>query len=175
MEQSHEEVCETTENEKEKISEVKSVEPIPDTEEMKNKYDDLNERFLRLAADFENYKKRMARETDFRIKFAIEEFAVGLLEVIDNFDRALQSEDEAAREGLEQISKLFRTILERYGIRPIEAMGKKFNPAEHEAIAYMPSDADEGIVIDQVCMGYCMNDKVIRCAKVAVSKGRQSE
>ncbi len=175
MAQSHEEVCETPENEKEKISEGKSVEPIPDTEEMKKQYDDLNERFLRLAADFENYKKRIARDTDVRIKFAIEEFALGMLEVIDNFDRALKSEDEAAREGLEQISKLFSTILERYGIRPIEAMGKKFNPAEHEAIAYMPSDADEGIVIDQVCQGYCMNDKVIRCAKVAVSKGRQSE
>ncbi len=95
--------------------------------------------------------------------------------MIDNFDRALKSEDGAAREGLEQISKLFSTVLERYGIRPIEAMGKKFNPAEHEAIAYVPSDADEGIVIDQVCQGYCMNDKVIRCAKVAVSKGRESE
>ncbi len=77
MAQSHEEVCETPENEKEKISEGNSVEPIPGTEEMKKQYDDLNERFLRLAADFENYKKRIARETDVRIKLPLRNLPSG--------------------------------------------------------------------------------------------------
>ena len=109
---------------------------------------------------------------DTRVRFAIEAFAVELLEVIDNFERAMKAEDTASREGIEQISKLFRTILERHGIRRIEAVGKKFDPAEHEAIAYVPSDSEEGTVIDEVCVGYCMHDRIIRCAKVAVSKGK---
>jgi molecular chaperone GrpE len=136
---------------------------------------DLNDRFLRLAADFENYRKRTERDLDTHIRYAIEKFAVELIEVIDNFDRALASEDSGAREGLEQISKLFQKILEKHGIAPIESVGRKFNPAEHEAVVCVPSDREEGIVVDEVCKGYRMHDRIIRCAKVTVSKGQESE
>ena len=163
------------ETKKKPVSGEESQDNSPAPDEMQKRYDDLNDRFLRLAADFENYQKRLSRDLDQRVRFAIEEFAVELLEVADNFERALSAENGAAREGLEQISKLFDAVLERHGIIRIESKGTKFNPAEHEAIAYIPSEHEEGIVIDQVCQGYRMHDKVIRCAKVAVSKGKECE
>jgi molecular chaperone GrpE len=144
-------------------------------EQLQREYAELNDRFLRLAADFDNYRKRTARDLDARVKFAIEEFAIELLEVIDNFERASKAEDTGAGEGLLQIHKLFRTILERHGIRPIESVGTRFNPAVHEAVASIPSDKDEGIVIEEFSPGYCMHDRVIRCAKVAVSKGMEGD
>ncbi|MDD3858070.1 MAG: nucleotide exchange factor GrpE [Methanoculleus sp.] len=142
-------------------------------EELQKAYDDQNGRYLRLAADFDNYRKRMAREIDARTTFAIENFAVELLEVLDNFERAEKAEGAGLTEGMEQIRKLFMTILERHGIAPIECRNLPFDPERHEAIAYVPSDAKEGTVIDEAVRGYCMQDKIIRCAKVVVSKGKE--
>jgi len=144
-------------------------------EELRRQYDELNERYLRLAADFENYRKRTARDLDTRVRYAIEKFAVELLEVADNFDRALKEEGGDSREGLEQISKLFRAVLERHGISPLETLGNRFNPAEHEALVCVPSERPEGEIIDEICRGYRMHDRVIRCAKVAVAKNEKSE
>jgi molecular chaperone GrpE len=145
-------------------------------DQLQNQYDELNERYLRLAADFDNFKRRTARDRDVQVRAAVEEFAVALLEVIDNFDRALRQEGAgSAREGLEQISKLLNAVLTRHGIQPIESIGKKFNPAEHEAVHVMASPEDEGIVIDEVSRGYCMDQKVIRCARVVVSKGKEND
>lgn len=143
----------------------------PALEDLQKAYDDLNSRYLRLAADFDNYRKRMDRELDARTTFAIENFAVELLEVVDNFERAERADCAALTEGMEQIRKLFMTILERHGITPIECRDLPFDPERHEAIAYVPSDAKEGTVIDEAVRGYCMQDKVIRCAKVVVSRG----
>jgi molecular chaperone GrpE len=147
----------------------------PSPGDLQREYQELNDRFLRLAADFENFRKRTERDLEARVGFAIGEFACELLEVIDNFERALKEEDGAAREGLVQIHKLFRSILERHGIRPLESVGKPFNPAEHEAVACVPSACDEGTVVEEFCRGYCMQDRVLRCAKVAVSKGKEGE
>jgi molecular chaperone GrpE len=145
----------------------------PALEDLQKAYNDLNSRYLRLAADFDNYRKRMAREIDARTTFAIEEFAVELLEVMDNFERAEKTESAGLKEGMEQIKKLFATILERHGITPIECRNLPFDPERQEAIAYVPSDAREGTVIDEAIRGYCMQDKVIRYAKVVVSKGKE--
>ena len=145
----------------------------PTLEELQKAYDDLNDRYLRLAADFDNYRKRMARELDARTTFAIEEFAVELLDVVDNFERAEKADGAGLKEGMEQIKKLFMTILERHGIKPIECRNLPFDPERHEAIAYVPSEAEEGTVLYEVIRGYCMQDKVIRCSKVVVSKGME--
>ena len=99
----------------------------PALEELQKAYDDLNSRHLRLAADFDNYRKRMAREIDARTTFAIEEFAVELLDVMDNFERAEKTDGAGLREGMEQIRKLFATILERHGITPIECRNLPFD------------------------------------------------
>jgi len=142
---------------------------VPD--EQKMAFDELNERFLRLAADFENFRRRTARERESMVALANERFAVDLLEVMDNFDRALKSDDSRLREGLEQIRLLMGSQLQRHGVTPFESLKKPFNPAEHDAIAHIPSAEPEGTVIDEVSRGYRMNEKVIRHAKVAVSRG----
>ncbi|HQJ87389.1 MAG TPA: nucleotide exchange factor GrpE [Methanoregulaceae archaeon] len=141
--------------------------------ELQAAHEELNDRFLRLAADFENYKKRSAKDLVLRVNAALEEFTCEVLEVYDNLERAEQADGEGLREGLVQIRKLFGAILERRGITPIESLNRRFDPAYHDAIAYVASDAEEGTVIDEIRRGYCMNDRVIRCAKVAVSKGKE--
>ena len=143
----------------------------PELDEQKEAFAELNDRFLRLAADFENFKRRISKEREYVVALADERFAIDLLEVVDNFDRALKSDDSHLREGFEQIRQLLSVQLHRHGITPIDSLNKPFNPVEHEAIAYVPSGEPEGMVIDEVARGYRMNEKVIRHAKVAVSKG----
>jgi molecular chaperone GrpE len=108
-----------------------------------------------------------------RIALANEDFARDMLEVADNFERALKDEKEAAREGIGKINKLFDSILARHGLIAIESLGTRFSPLEHEAIACIPADKPEGTVIEEVSKGYSLNGKVIRCAKVVVSKGSE--
>lgn len=133
---------------------------------------ELNDRYLRLAADFENFKKRTARDREMITNLANERFAVDIIEVLDNFERAIKADDAHLREGLVQIQQLLISQLQRHGISPVDAIKKPFNPAEHEAIAHVPSEEAEGLVIDEVARGYRMHDKIIRHAKVAVSKGK---
>jgi molecular chaperone GrpE len=149
--------------------------PVSEGDELLQAYDELHDRYLRLAADFENYKKRNARETEERVNYAVEHFAVEILDVVDNLERAVASDDGSLREGLEQINKLVLSILTRHGIAPINCKETRFDPGTQEAIAYVPSAYEEGIVIDEITRGYTMGDKVIRCAKVAVSKGKQEK
>lgn len=135
---------------------------------------ELKDKYLRLAADFENYRKRSSKEISDRSKRAVESFAVDILEVSDNIDRALKSDDDSKlREGLEQIQKILEKVLKSHSITPMDSVNKKFDPNIHEAIAYVPSGSEEGTVIDEIICGYCMDEKVIRCAKVAVSKGKE--
>jgi molecular chaperone GrpE len=143
---------------------------IPELDKQRKAFSDLNDQFLRLAADFENYQRRTSRERESLVAQANERFAIDLLEVADNFDRALKSDDSHLREGLEQIRQLLSAQLQRHGIMPIDSLNKPFNPLQHEAIAHVPSGEPEGMVIDEVAKGYTMNEKVIRHAKVAVSK-----
>ncbi|MDD1683292.1 MAG: nucleotide exchange factor GrpE [Methanoregula sp.] len=143
----------------------------PEADEQKKALSELNDKFLRLAADFENFKRRTSQERESMVALANERFAIDLLEVMDNFDRALKSDDSHLREGLEQIRQLLNTQLQRHGITPIDSLKKPFNPIEQDAIAYVPSGEPEGMVIDEIARGYRMNEKVIRHAKVAVSKG----
>ena len=142
-------------------------------EAQKKAYADLNDQLLRLAADYENFKRRTAREREAVISLANERFALDILEVVDNFERAIKADDTHLREGILQIQKLLNTQLLRNGITPLDAQNKQFNPAEHEAIAHVTSTEPAGIVIDEVSRGYRMHDKVTRYAKVAVSKGNE--
>jgi molecular chaperone GrpE len=148
---------------------------VAELDEQKKAYAELNDQFLRLAADFENFKKRTARDREISISLANERFAIDILEVVDNFERALKTDDTHLREGILQIRQLLNAQLLRNGITPLDAQKKQFNPAEHFAIAHVTSDEPAGTVIDEVSRGYRMHDKVIRYAKVAVSKGNQKD
>ncbi len=142
--------------------------------EQKKRCEDLNDRYLRLAADFDNYRKRTTRDHEALVQRANERLAVDILEVVDNLDRALKADDDHLRTGVEQIHQLLGGILARQGISPIDALKKSFDPGVHEAVAHIPSDETEGTVVDVLSPGYRMHDKVIRFAKVAVSKGNTS-
>lgn len=165
----------TLEQEPSRPGKPEEKESVSELETLQHAFDECNDRYLRLAADFDNYKKRIAKETEQRITYALEQFIIEILEVNDNLERALSSDDERLREGLEQIHKLLMNVFEHYGIAPIETVEKPFDPKEHEAICYVPSESDEGVVIDEIVRGYRMNSKVIRHSKVAVSKGREKE
>lgn len=154
---------------------VQQPEPAadPQADSLKRQYDELHDRYLRLAADFENFRKRTVRDQERIVKQASEQLAYDVLEVVDNIERAARYDDTHLREGLIQIQNLLAGILGRHGITPVESLGKAFDPAEHEAIAHVPSEKEPGMVIEEVSRGYRMHDKVIRFAKVAVSKGNE--
>lgn len=132
-----------------------------------------NDRYLRLVAEFENYKKRTKRDAETTVRYANEKLALDMLDVLDNFERALKGGDNDLRSGLEQIHKLYLSVLARNGVQPMDAQGKAFDPNCHEAVAHIPSEAPEGVIVDEAIRGYLMHDKVLRHAKVAVSRGNE--
>ena len=138
---------------------------------------DLNDKYLRKCAEFENFRRRSIKEKADLILNGGEKVITKILPVIDDMERAIENgkktEDVATlREGMELIYKKFLKILEGEGVKTIEALGKDFNVDYHEAIAMVPGQEDDkkGKVIDCVQTGYTLNDKVIRYAKVAVGQ-----
>ncbi|GAB3330641.1 nucleotide exchange factor GrpE [Larkinella ripae] len=134
---------------------------------------DLKDKYLRLYADFENFRRRTAKEKIDLISNANEGLLVALLPVLDDFERALKSAEttsdvDALKEGVKLIFNKFYKILEAKGVKSMESVGQVFNPDLHEAITQFPAPSDDlkGKVIDETEKGYLLNDKVIRFAKV---------
>jgi molecular chaperone GrpE len=140
----------------------------------------LQERYLRLAAEFDNFRKRSDRDmSEFR-KRASDHLLLQLLDVVDNLDRALEApapaEAAKLREGVAAIRAQLWHVLDREGVRPIEALGRRFDPFEMEAALRMPSaDVPEGMVVREVQRGYKGRYHVLRHAKVIVSSGPAEE
>ena len=136
----------------------------------------LNDRLLRLAAEFENYKKRVARDRAEVIRTANEELLLELLPVLDNLERALAAarkadSTEALAEGVDLVLRLFQGVLERAGVKPIDSVGQAFDPAVHQAVAVVESpDAPDQTVVEEVQRGYWLHAKVLRPAMVKVAK-----
>jgi molecular chaperone GrpE len=131
-----------------------------------------DDRFLRLAADFDNYKKRVARERQELVTLANERLVKELLPILDDLERALvaAAEHEEARleEGVRLVRRELGALLERNGVKEIDTDGA-FDPNVHEALLVQPSEADEGSVIDVVQKGYTLGDRVVRPARVVVA------
>jgi molecular chaperone GrpE len=136
-----------------------------------------NEKYLRTYADFENYRKRMQRDlSDFR-KYANEQFALELLSVVDHMGLALKHAGEAdetvqgMQQGVEQVYKQLRDALEKFGVKQFAAEGELFDPARHDAMMQVVTDeVPENTVVQVMQDGYLYHDKVLRHAKVSVSK-----
>lgn len=133
------------------------------------------DKYLRLYADFDNFKRRTAKEKVELIQTAGKEVILGLLEVMDDMDRAekqLSASDDikTIKEGVLLVFHKLKTSLQARGLKEMESIGKDFDPDMHEAITEIPSQGNEGKVIDQVEKGYYLNDKIIRFAKVVVGK-----
>jgi len=134
----------------------------------------LEDRLLRLAADFENYKKRVAREREEYLVHANERLVLELLPILDDLERALaaaeQHEEAKLEEGVALVHRSLASLLERNGVKGIETDGK-FDPHVHEALLSQPSeDAESGSVLDVIQKGYTLGDRVVRPARVIVAE-----
>jgi molecular chaperone GrpE len=140
----------------------------------------LQERLLRAHAEFENYKKRMAREKAEFLKFAHEGLILEFLPILDNLERAITSAraevgSTSLLEGIEMIARLFRTALEKAGVKPMEALGQPFDPAYHQAVAQVESSqGDANLVVEEIQKGYLIEGRVLRPALVKVSRAISS-
>ncbi len=134
---------------------------------------------LRSQADFENYKKRCAREKEDAVKYANSSLLERLVAIVDNFELGLEAaRDESERSpiysGMTLVLKQLRDFLAENGLQAIEAEGKKFDPNLHEAIAHEPSRFSEGTVVRQTRRGYRFKDRLLRPSSVVVSSGPAS-
>lgn len=137
-------------------------------------YDELNDRYLRLYADFENYRKRMQRDREDLVKYANESILHDLLPAIDNLELALRhtsgEQNSGLVQGVEATLKELQRTLERFGLSRIEATGKLFDPAVHHAMSQVErADLDDRMIAEEFRAGYRYRDKVLRPALVSVS------
>ena len=176
-----EEKTHTRKEEKKGRSLEERIEELEKELEEKKKEADANyDRFLRLYAEFENYKKRIEREKEELVKFANEELIKELLPVIDNLERALDqsetSDQEALRKGVELTLQQLLSALKKFGLQQVESKGKAFDPNRHEAVAVEETEEhEEGIVVQEHRKAYFFKDRLIRPALVTVSRGRSKE
>ena len=141
---------------------------------------DLNELILRKMADMENLKKRIERDKTEFYQYALSEFLKELFTVLDNFERALESQDQgngkSFREGVEMIYKQYQDMLVKFGARPIEIEGKKFDPRLHQAfITEESEDVQEPEVIEELQKGYTLHNRLLRPTLVKVAVPKKSE
>ena len=146
-------------------------------EKLKAEKAELNDRFLRLFSEFDNYKKRVSKEKLDLIATASEKVLVSLLPVIDDFERAIAANEKAAevdsmKEGFNLIYNKLIQMMKRFDVEEIQAKGEEFNTDFHEAVTHFPAqnEEDKGKVIDVTEKGYKLKDKVIRYAKVVVGQ-----
>jgi molecular chaperone GrpE len=147
------------------------------TEGLQTDLDRFRDLALRSQADFENYKKRAAREKEEAIKYANSTLLERLIPIVDNFDLGLEAargegEKSPVFSGMSMVLKQLMDFLTDQGLQPIDATGQKFDPNLHEAIAHEPSEEiPEGVVIRQTRRGYRLKDRLLRPSSVVVSSG----
>jgi molecular chaperone GrpE len=137
--------------------------------------DDYLDQLRRLAAEFDNYKKRMAREHEELRERAAERLLRDLLPVFDDLGRALAAfetaETEAIADGVALVHRALWTLLEREGVAELDPTGDMFDPHRHEALLSQPADAPEGTVLEVIQKGFLLGDRVLRPARVVVAGG----
>lgn len=137
----------------------------------------LNDKYLRLAAEFENYKRLTQRDQREQIRFGNEQLLKELLLVVDNLERAIKAAqtnrgDSALVQGVELTLKQLSGILAKFGVQAIETSGQDFDPSAHQAVSYGPSDdVPANKVLDEFQKGYRLHDRILRAAMVSVSSG----
>lgn len=136
---------------------------------------DTKDKYLRLYAEFENYKKKVQKDREELIKYSNESLVYELLPALDNLEMALRHSGEANSEslikGVENTFREFVRILEKFGLKSIDALGKPFDPAYHHAMSQIEKDdVENNTIIEEFRKGYLYNEKVLRPSLVAVSK-----
>ncbi len=170
---------ELTPNENEHMEETETAvqEELDPVEELKQQLAEQKEKYLRLFADFDNYKKRTAKERIELLNTAGKDIILSVIPVIDDFERAIAGAENAkdvdsVKEGMLLIKNKMFSVLQQRGLKQMESKGQDFDAERHEAITEIPAPSEDmkGKVIDEVEKGYTMNDKIIRYAKVVVGK-----
>ena len=178
MKKEKETKVEETQNETQEVKQEAQETETQEAEEInewEKKYNNINDSYLRLMADFDNYRKRTIKEKADLIKNAGERIIINFLPIVDNFERALESmktaEDvEAVRQGVELIYNQVMAMMKANGVAVIETENAPFDTEYHEAITTIPAPTPElkDKIVDCTTKGYTMNEKVIRHAKVVV-------
>ena len=142
-----------------------------------DKIAELNDKYLRLYSEFDNYRKRTSKERLELFKTAGQDIMVDLIPVLDDFERALQNMDKKGdvktiRKGVDLVYNKFKNSLESKGLKPFKSVETEFDPEIHDAITKIPAPSKKlkGKVVDEIEKGYKLNDKVIRYAKVVVGE-----
>ncbi len=142
-------------------------------QQLGDKLAEMNDKYVRLYSEYENYRKRTNGEKADLILNGSKDMIKAILPVVDDMERALQSMDdgENAKEGVQLIYNKLTNILSQKGVKPMEAKGQKFDENVHEAVTQFPAadESEKGVVVDVVEKGYFLNDKVLRYAKVVVA------
>lgn len=145
-------------------------------ESLKSELEDYKNRYMRLSADFQNYKRRIEKEKNDIYKFGSEKIVVDILPIIDNFERAIDSsenneESNGLLDGIQMIFKQLIEVLNKHGVEEIEAIQKEFDPNLHHAVMQEECEGVDNNIVTQVLQkGYMLNSKVIRPSMVKVSK-----
>ena len=168
----------TDENGSEEENDLAELDPVKilekDLLDAKNELTEQKDKFIRLQAETDNFRKRLSREKEEFSQYANERLFKELLPIFDNFQRALEdpsNDIKSLKEGLEMILKQFSSFLEKEKVEPIEAIGKKFDPMVHEVLtSEESSELEENTIISQFVKGYTINNRVIRPAQVVISK-----
>ena len=169
------ETLEETSDEEEKVEDISEENVVEEKNEWQKKYETLNNQYLRLAADFDNYRKRQEQERESLLKYGAENTVKKLIEVLDNFDRGMKAietiEDcEKVKECYNLAYKNFNEVLNKIGLEVIPAEGEEFDPNLHEAVMQTPTDEKpENTVLAELQKGYKLGDKVLRATLVNVA------
>lgn len=158
-------------------SEDTVVQPEAGENELRHKYNELNDSYLRLHAEFDNFRRRTLKEKSDLIKSGGERVLLDVITLVDDFERALESlhktdDREAMLEGMDLIYAKFIAFMKQHGVNEIEAIGQPFDPDCFEAITTIPApeESQKGKIVDCIQKGYRLNDKIIRFPKVIVGE-----
>jgi|MudIll2142460700_1097286.scaffolds.fasta_scaffold101826_2 molecular chaperone GrpE len=164
-------------HEPERTPELKDQEVLKKLEEKEKESAAHYDKYMRAAADLENYKKRMAREHADLVRYGNEKLIKDLMPILDSLDRALKQPNDVSAEvqafidGLKLIEAQFMTCLQKHGVEKIEARGKDFDPNLHQAVMMIESeDFEDNKVVEEFEAGYLLNGRLLKPAKVSVSK-----
>ena len=145
------------------------------------KLKDLNDKYLRLAAEFDNYKRLAQRDQRDQVRFGNEQLLKELLPVVDNLERAIKSAQEKGKgdvliQGVSLTLKQMAGVLAKFHVKPVEAVGQPFNPATHQAVTSVASEkVPHQHVVDELQRGYLLHDRILRAAMVTVSAGQNND
>jgi len=159
------------------INETENVEEptVDKKKQLAVELQEMNDKYIRLYAEFDNYRKRVNKDKEELIKYANEGIIYQLLPVIDNLEMALKHSNDNTSSGLvqgvENTLREFLRTLEKFGLNPIEAVNKPFDPSQHEAMCVIErKDIEENLVVEEFRKGYIFKEKVLRPSLVSVSK-----